>query len=62
MKAQVTYCPVYRPCATHTIIIGYNVWAYIGHKLLGEVRGSHVFVDTLRDAKRTAHDMRKAII
>lgn len=55
-KVNVRLSPVYTPCATHTIIRGYNVWAWIGHVLLGEVLGTRSFHETkaaaLKQVKR----------
>ena len=50
--------PVYIPCATHRIIAGYNVYAYVGHPLLGEVMGTHHFVKTKAEAMKIAKELR----
>ena len=56
---QAHYLPVYQPHPTNPTIIGYNVWAYVGHPLLGQIKGSLQFVETKRPAQQVAHKLRK---
>ena len=55
---QAHYLPVYQPHPTNPILIGYNVWAYIGHPLLGQLTGSLQFVKTLKEARKVAQRIR----
>ena len=58
---QAHYLPVYQPHPTNPTIIGYNVWAYVGHPLLGQIKGSLQFVETKRQAQQLAHKLRKGL-
>jgi hypothetical protein len=58
-KAKAHICPVWKPDAHNPTIIGYHVWAWIGHPLLGEVHGSMRFVDTKYQAQKIAREYRK---
>ncbi len=58
-KVRVRCIPVYKPCATHTIIIGYNVWAWRGHVLLGKILGTQSFHKTKTAALKQAAYLRK---
>ena len=55
---QAHYLPVYQPHPTSPILIGYNVWAYIGHPLLGQIEGSLQFVKTIKEARKIARGIR----
>jgi hypothetical protein len=52
------YLPVYEPNAVQRQIIGYSVWAYSGHVLLGEIHGTQQYVDTLYQARKLSRQMR----
>ncbi|KKN62629.1 hypothetical protein LCGC14_0510400 [marine sediment metagenome] len=56
---KVRWHPQYEPSAKKVIITGYRVYAYVGHPLLGVVRGSEHIVKTEREAKKLASEMRK---
>ena len=56
---KVRWHPQYKPSATKVIITGYRVYAYVGHPLLGVVRGSESIVKTEKEAKKKAAEMRK---
>lgn len=56
---QVTWNPQYKPSANQVIITGYLVYAYVGHKLLGKVRGTEQVVKTRKEAIKLASQMRK---
>jgi len=56
---KVRWHPQYKPSAKGKITTGYLVYAWVGHPLLGKVRGSEVVVKTEAQAKKTASDMRK---
>lgn len=56
---QTHYLPMYKPHPTNPTIIGYNVWAYIGHPLLGQIKGSHQFVKTKYQAQKIARELRR---
>jgi len=58
---KVKWHPQYKGSATRTIITGYRVYAYVGHPLLGVVRGSECIVKTEREAKKRASEMRRAL-
>ena len=60
-KIQAHYIPVYQPHPTNPTIIGYNVWAYIGNPLGGEIKGSMQFVKTKYQAQKLAHEFRKGV-
>lgn len=53
------YCNVIRPDAYHPQIIGYNVWAWRGHVLLGQINGSHICVKKKAQAQKTAQKIRE---
>jgi hypothetical protein len=55
------YLPVYQPHPTNPIIIGYNVWAYIGHPLLGQILGTKEFVATKYQAQKVARRLRATL-
>jgi len=55
---QAHYLPVYQPHPTNPILMGYNVWAYIGHPLLGQIEGSLQFVKTIKEARKIARGIR----
>ena len=57
---KVRWHPQYKPSAKRVIITGYRVYAYVGHPLLGVVRGSEHIVKTEREAKKLAAEMRKS--
>ncbi len=52
------YLPVYKPDAHNPQIIGYNVWGYVGHPLLGQIRGTEVFVKTKGQAQYAARKIK----
>ena len=56
---QAHYVPVYQPHPNKPVIIGYNVWAYIGHPLLGQNKGSLQFVETKRPAQQVARKIKE---
>lgn len=56
---RVRWHPQYKPSAKRVIITGYRVYAYVGHPLLGVVRGSESIVKTEKEAKKLASEMRK---
>ena len=56
---KVRWHPQYKPSAKKVIITGYRVYAWVGHPLLGVVRGSEQIVKTEREAKKLASEMRK---
>lgn len=51
---QVRWHPQYQ----HSTVIGYTVYAYIGHPLFGEIRGTRQYPTTERQAKQLARQMR----
>jgi hypothetical protein len=53
------YCEMHIPDAHKPILRGYNVWAWMGHVLLGQVAGSHVYVKTKAQAQKTARKLRE---
>ena len=55
----VRWHPQYKGSASGALITGYRVFAYIGHPLLGVVRGSEHIVKTEREAKKLATEMRR---
>ena len=57
---KVRWHPQYKPSAKKVIITGYRVYAYVGHPLLGVVRGSVRITRTEREAKKIAAEMRKS--
>lgn len=57
---KVRWHPRYKPSANKVIITGYRVYAYVGHPLLGVVRGSEHIVKTEKEAKKLATEMRKS--
>ncbi len=57
---KVRWHPQYKPSAKKVIITGYRVYAYIGHPVLGVVRGSEKIVKTESEAKALASRMRKS--
>ena len=58
-KIWVKWHPQWRGTASGGVITGYRVYAYIGHPLLGVVRGTEQIVKTETQAKKLAADMRK---
>lgn len=56
---KVRWHPQYRGTASGGVITGYRVYAYVGHPLLGVVRGSEHIVKTEKEAKKLATKMRK---
>lgn len=56
---KIRWHPQYKPSATKVIITGYRVYAYVGHPLLGVVRGSVSIVKTESQARKLASEMRK---
>ena len=56
---KVRWHPQYKGSAKGAIITGYLVYAWVGHPLLGKVRGSEKVVKTEREAKKLATEMRK---
>jgi hypothetical protein len=56
---KVRWHPQYRGSANGGIITGYRVYAYIGHPLLGEIRGTEKIVKTESLAKKEALKLRK---
>jgi len=58
---KVKWHPQYKPSANKVIITGYRVYAYVGHPLLGVVRGSEHIIKTEREARKLAAEMRKRI-
>ena len=52
---KVRWHPQYK----NGVIFQYLIYAYIGHPLLGQLRGSHCYTDTEKEAKKVARDMRK---
>ncbi len=58
---KVRWHPQYKPSAKKVIITGYRVYAYVGHPLLGVVRGSEHIVKTEKEAKKLASEMRKRL-
>ena len=56
---QAHYVPVYQPHPNKPVIIGYNVWAYIGHPLLGQIEGSLQFVETKSQAQKLVRRIRQ---
>ena len=61
MKVRTHYCAVIKPDAHNPTVIGYNVWAWIGHPLLGEIQGTHVFVKTKGQAQRMGRKIRMSL-
>lgn len=53
-KINITWHPVYN----YSDITHYTVYAWVGHKLLGEVIGTRQTAATERAAKRIAREMR----
>ena len=47
------------PSATRRIVSGYNVYAWIGHPLLGEVIGTKRHFTSEKEAKKYAAGLRK---
>ena len=58
-QVQVRWHPQYKPSAHRVIITGYRVYAYVGHPLLGVVRGSEHIVKTKAQALKVAKELRK---
>jgi len=52
------YLPIYKPDAHNPQIIGYSVWAWIGHPLCGEIIGTHTVVETKKQAQKLGRKMR----
>ena len=48
-----------KPSATRKIITGYLVYAWIGHPLLGQVRGTERRFKSEKEAKKYASGLRK---
>ena len=59
MKVRVRIQPQYKPHATKTIITGYLVYAWIGHPLMGQVRGTERVFQSESNAKKYATGLRK---
>ena len=49
----------WKPHATHPTVSGYLVYAWIGHPLLGEVRGTERRFKSEKEAKKYAVGLRK---
>ena len=58
-EVKVRWHPQYKPSANKVIITGYRVYAYVGHPLLGVVRGSEHIVKTKAQAQKVARELRK---
>ena len=58
-KVNVRWSPVYTPCATHKVIKGYNVYAWIGHVLWGEVHGTRSYHETKAKALKQVKHLRQ---
>ena len=43
-------------------IVRYSVYAWDGHPLLGEIRGTRQYASTEREIKKIARDMRETIL
>jgi len=56
---KVRWHPQYKPDAHKVVITGYRVYAYIGHPLLGVIRGTEHIVKTQAQAQRIAKELRK---
>ena len=54
---KVHWCEMIKPDAFHPQIIGYSVWFYCGHPLLGEVQGSHRIVKTKYERQKIVREM-----
>jgi len=52
------YLPVYQPHPTNPVLIGYNVWAYTFHPLLGQIPGTLQFFRVKRQALKYAKQLR----
>ena len=48
-----------KPSATRKIITGYLVYAWIGHPLLGQVRGTERHFQSEKEARKYATGLRK---
>ena len=59
MRVRTHYLPMIQPDTYEPKIIGYNVWAWIGHPLLGQIKGTKVFVKTKYQAQKTAQQMKQ---
>ena len=59
--AKVRIQEQYKPHPTKTIITGYLVYAWEGHPLLGEVRGTRRTFKSEKEAKKYATGLRKLI-
>ena len=53
------YLPMYKPHPINPQIVGYKVWAWVAHPLLGQIKGTDVIVKTKREAQRVARKMRE---
>ena len=56
---KVRWHAQYRGSAHGGIITGYRVYAYIGHPLMGEIRGTEKIVKTEAQAKKAAKTLRQ---
>lgn len=60
-KVFVRWHPQWRGTAKGGEITGYRIYAYVGHPLLGVVRGSEKIVKTQYQAMKEATKLRKLL-
>ncbi|MGR3295865.1 MAG: hypothetical protein ACUZ8A_06525 [Candidatus Bathyanammoxibius sp.] len=56
---KVRWHPQFKGHPSGALITGYRVYAYVGHPLLGVVRGTEHIVKNEAAAKKLAREMRK---